>query len=129
MGKKLAFTLHAITSGKTSHRPGHVVEIDSGDFEDFIELGAVREPTDDELALYEQGKPKQAAKVAVEPAGEPEAAGELDPAPLRRETLEAEAKELGVKFQKNTSDDKLAERIAEAKAETAESGEDDDLVG
>lgn len=118
----LAYTIHTIVSQKKRHAPNQVVEVSDADFKDFVKLGAVRTPTEDELALYNQGKPK--AKVAD---AAPAATG-----PTERDKLEAEAKTLGVKFQKNTSDETLAERIAEAKAAAdaakADSG-DDDLVG
>ena len=39
---------------------------------------------------------------------------DVDPAPVDRAQMENDAKELGVSFRKNTSDEVLAERVAEA---------------
>lgn len=107
MTTKLVFTIHTITSQKQRHAANRVVEIAAADFADFEALGAVRTPTEDELSLYGLGQPKSEGTVEPTPVAT---------TPTERDALESEANALGVKFQKNTSDNKLRERIAEAKA-------------
>lgn len=121
MATKLAYTIHTVVTGGKRIAPNQVAGIAERDFNDFVKMGAVRTPTEDEIALYTQTKPKAEAAPA-------EPAAPVEPGPTERETLEAEAKELAVKFQKNTSNETLAERIAEAKAAKADAA-DEDLVG
>lgn len=103
---KIAFALHQIETKAGPITPGTVTEFSEKHFDELTALGAIRVPTDDELALAELGKAHLAEE---EPAANP---------------LHAEAEELGIKFSKNISDEKLSERIAEAKEAAAKAAEE-----
>lgn len=98
--------IHAIERGEeaTPSRvpPGGVWNATEQEHTDLIAMRAARLPTDAELAAFD-AKAK-GATVAVTTG------------PSSRELLEARATELKVKFQGNTSDTTLAERVAEAEA-------------
>jgi len=49
---KTAFALHSIIHKGKDVEPGTVMEIDEQNYDDLERLGAVRAPTEDELALY-----------------------------------------------------------------------------
>lgn len=97
---KPGFTIHEVQIGSKVIAPGVVAEFEDDVYADMIALGAVKEPTEDQLALHEALKPE-----AKDEEKSPE-----------REALEVRAKEVGAKFQANTSDDVLKERIAKAEA-------------
>lgn len=107
---KIAFTLHQIETKAGAILPGTVAEFSDKDYDEMLALGALREPTDDELALTALGK----AHIKEAPAVNP---------------LHAEAEALSIKFSKNISDETLATRITEAKEAAekaaAESGQTD----
>lgn len=87
----------------------------------LLPIRAARRATKDEIALAEaKGETTKAAAEA-----EAKAAAEAES--VDRAGLEAQAKELNVKFNANLSDEKLAERVAEAAARAA-AGADDTLV-
>lgn len=103
---KLGYTIHEVQKGKdTIIAPGRVHPFDNQEHDDLTRLGAIREPSRDEIALYEALLP---AVEEEEPKKSPE-----------REQLEAKATELGVKFQANTGDAALLKRIEEAEAKKA----------
>ena len=104
---KTAFTLHQIERKEGPLEPGSVAEFEDKQFDELLALGAIREPSDDERALAELGKPKAAAA----------ATDDLNP-------LHTEAEALGIKFSAKISDEKLQERIDEAKAAKAKADEE-----
>lgn len=86
--------------------PGSIVGgLDEKELERLAELGAVS--SDRPKALLDAPAPVHSAPSVQAQAAEAQAAHS-------REELEARAQELEVKFNKNISDEKLAERIAEA---------------
>lgn len=87
---------------------------------------AIELPSAEAAMLIRQGMAKEAddASAVSEPdegttTGESGSEGE----PTAREALEAEAAELGVSFPSNIGDEKLTERIAEAKAKAEAEGD------
>lgn len=97
----IAFAIHSIMLKDSEIAPGTVTEFSDELFDELEPRGAVRPATPQEVAVYQAIKASETAPV-------PETASP------ERLALEAKAKELGVKFQKNTSDDTLRERIAAA---------------
>lgn len=59
---KLAFALVEIRQGAGKDEkisaPGAVIELSDKDYDDFLALGAIREPNAQEAALYQLGQPK-----------------------------------------------------------------------
>ena len=104
---KLAYTLHRINN---TIEPGQVIEMSNKDYGDMLKFSAVREPTDQEKALWQLSNP------VTEPSKS--TGGDLD-----RTLVIARAEELGLEFKKNIGTAKLAERIAEAEKAA------DDLLG
>lgn len=105
---KTAVTIHRVLLGGQDYAPQSVVEMSPENYADLKSLGAVREPTADELTLFQLSKGK---KGFVPVTGRAERDVASDNARL---ALEKQAKELGVKFNKNLSTEKLEERINEA---------------
>jgi hypothetical protein len=85
----LAYALHAIHLKTGLQAPKEVFECASqAQFEELLGLGAVREPSDTEIALFNLANPKQPAPVvAPAPAPKPESAAERK----AREKAEADA--------------------------------------
>lgn len=111
-----AYTLHKLIRKDGPVEPQTVVELPKEEYVELAAVGAVREPTESELKLFEMTRATgQPAPVVADPAANVDETGQ-DVASDDRAALEAEAQELGIKFQKNTSDEKLRERITEAKA-------------
>lgn len=82
---KLAYALHAIHLKSGLQAPKEVFECASeAQFEELLGLGAVREPNEAEVALFNLANPKQSAPVAPP---KPETAAERK----AREKAEAEA--------------------------------------
>ena len=100
---KYALAIHEIMAA-TVTAPGTVVELDDKAYGEMLALGAARAATDDEIALYRLSRGETLAAAPPAP---------LEPAKTVREALEARAKELGIKFQKNTADETIAARIAD----------------
>ena len=98
--------VHSIVRAKTATppraEPGTIFESEGAELKQLLDCRAVREATSDELKLH--------AIADTETDAEGKAAD------TDRDKLEAQAKELGVSFRKNTSDEKLAESIVEAEA-------------
>ena len=98
--------IHSIVRSKTATppraEPGTIFESEGAELQQLLDCQAVREATSDELKL------NAIADVETDADGAPV---ETD-----RDKMEARAKELGVSFRKNTSDEKLAESIAEVEA-------------
>jgi len=65
---KLAFTIHSITVGKdrTQLPINSVQSFDDEEFDRLVALGAVRAPTEGELAIWEQLRPKVEGDVVPE---------------------------------------------------------------
>lgn len=100
---KFAFALHQIIRQKEAVEPGSVFPVsDETEFAELLQLGAIREATAAELALFQM----------TEPQSEPIV--QLIAVSTERDALEARAKELGVDFSPRIGDAKLAERIEEA---------------
>ena len=103
-----ALAIHEIMA-KTVTPPGAVLELDDKAYAEMLALGAARPATDDEIALYRLSRGETISAAApptpVEPANT-----------VSRDALEARAKTLGIKFQKNTADATIAARIAEVEA-------------
>lgn len=117
----LAYAIHQIITKDGAIAPKSVVDLPDAIFAECEKVKAIRKPTEDEIAFYEMKAPKAATPEPVAPTA-PEQTATTEPVASQtaapsddRAKLEAEAKELGVKFQKNTSDEKLAERVTEAK--------------
>jgi hypothetical protein len=84
---KLAYALHAIHLKSGLQAPKEVFECASeAQFEELLGLGAVREPNEVELALFNLANPKQSAPAPVAPP-KPESAAERK----AREKAEADA--------------------------------------
>lgn len=62
----LGYALHEIHRGKEALPAGAVHLIDDKDFDELTALGAVREPTADEVALYRLAHPEAKAEKSVE---------------------------------------------------------------
>lgn len=59
---KLGYTLHEIHRGKDEKLPVKTVQsFEKEQFNELIKLGAIRFPTDDEIALYRMANPEPAA--------------------------------------------------------------------
>ena len=100
---ELAYTLHRIGMGKgVTVEPKQVVEMTEAQIKELIPFGAVREPTEEEVALYRLANPVEASLPEVSKSTD-----DLD-------VLKARATELGVEFSGNIGIKKLAERVAEA---------------
>lgn len=115
MATELAYTLHTVTSGGERYAAKQVVELDVNDIKDFLKLKAVREPTAEEIELYELGqgkKPKAAPAAATKAAKAKPAkavkAAKAEPAPAPAPVEDAPAP---------------------AEAEPAPANDDEDLVG
>jgi len=108
------FTLHNVRMGGKVIPPSKVAEFDERDFLDLEKVGAVRTPTERELQAY--------GLSTAEPVKSTQG-----PEQDARDALEEEAKSLGVKFNKNLSDEKLRERIEEARAAQTEGDEDPEV--
>ena len=97
----IGYAIHSIMLKDSEIAPGTVAEFSDDMFDELEPRGAIREASPQEVAVYNAIKASEAAPVA-------------ETASPERLELEAKAKALGVKFQKNTSDDTLRERIAAA---------------
>lgn len=91
----LGYTLHSIIRAKEELPINSVQEFSDADFKDMKALGAVREPTDAEIALYRLAHPavapsetpvvesrrkgRQKKDVVEQPAPAPQADGSGDP--------------------------------------------------
>lgn len=106
----LAIAIHEILSGKRTIAPGSAVDLPDDTFADLQKLGAVRPATAAETQLHGR---VEAAKGASNETGDD------------RQALEQKAASLGLKFRKNTADEKLAEMIAEAESASAGSADSD----
>ena len=102
----LLTAIHAIERGETASpsrvQPGATWNPTDQEKVDLIAMRAARPANDAEIAAFE-ARSKGAPVVAT-------------PEPSSRDLLEARAKELGVAFRANVSDETLAERVAEAEA-------------
>jgi hypothetical protein len=107
-----AYAIHSIFRKGGEVPAGTIAEFTDEEFAELRRLGSIRLLTKDEAAIH--GALQQ---VAVEP--EPD---------LERMALEAHAEELGIKFNKNISNVKLSERIAEAEEKAAAAEADADLA-
>lgn len=106
---KYAFTIHQIIMQKTTTDPGTVMKIDDEKiFAELLNMGAIREATDSEIALFGLANPS----AATVPLSNPIVA-------MSRGDLEARAAIVGVEFRANISDAKLLERILEAEGQDA----------
>lgn len=112
---KLAYTLHRITTPDGSIDPDTVTEFEVAEFDRLKGKGAVRDPSEDEQALYEAQQAKKKAKgeasksVKAETPSVPSGA-----AAEARKELVRRAEAAGVKFHPNTGDEKLAKLVADA---------------
>lgn len=95
----IAYALHNIMRKPEEVEPGTVFEMPIAEYNELLALNAVRSATSDEIALYDMAHAR---------AAEPQISAS-------REQLEATARAAGIKFNKNISDETLAERIAAAK--------------
>lgn len=98
-----AVAVHSIIRKGGEIAPGTITEFEDDEFEELLTLGAVRTLSPDEARV------DAALKSHVEEHVDHE-----------RLALEARADALGVKYNKNLSDEKLAGRISEAEAKAAE---------
>lgn len=103
----IGYAIHSIMLKDSEVAPGTVMEFSEETYDELDQRGAVRMATPAEVAVYLSIKASESAAIdAVSP---------------ERVALEALAKSLGVKFQKNTSDETLLARIEAAKASVAPS--------
>lgn len=116
----LAFTLHQINSKTEKHAPHQVIDVSDDDYADLERLGAIRAPTEDELALHALTN-TEVVEATVQPVT------------YDRAGLEARANAINVKFSPKLSDEKLLERIVEAEAAAVgndpDVSENDNLLG
>lgn len=113
---KLAFTLHRING---DIMPGQVVELSIAQIEELVQFGAVRKPTDDEIALYRMSNPvTDNGQMLVEKPV-------INSTSEYRAGLEKRATDLDVKFGAKLGDAKLLERVEAAEKFTST----DDILG
>lgn len=55
---ELAYTLHEVHRGKETVKPGSVELFDRDELRELIKLDAVRQPTEEEVALYKLTHPE-----------------------------------------------------------------------
>lgn len=122
------YAINAISRGSKRNpsyvEPGRVFEPEDKEGRELLALNAVRKATEDEIAIA-RTKGHIAKGEDAEPTDD---SGADDAAKAKRAEMEQRATELDVKFNKNLSDEKLAERIADAEKKNAGTG-DDGLVG
>ena len=105
---KAGFTIHEIIRGNLRHAPSSVIlDLADAEYEELITLGAIREASEDEVAL--------ASPVPVAAVTEAVKVPEVD----KKAELLARAEELGLKVRKNASEDVLLAAIHEAEAAAA----------
>lgn len=105
--------IHQIIRNGVAVEPGTV--FDAGDLAAELQaVGAIRQPTQSESALYQLANRRQAPAPVREVAPESPAAAD------DRAALEARAKAVGVEFSSRIGDAKLLERVVEAESQSAD---------
>ena len=114
----IVYAIHSIQMRGRHVEPGTLIEVDDETLADLSRFEAIRDASPAEVGVYRLTNP-----AAEEPA--PVAPVEPSPEADSREALEEEARALGVKFNRNLSDEKLRERIAEARVAASVEGDPD----
>jgi len=122
----LAYTLHSITGPGGKIAPKTVAEFDDKQYDDLLALKAVREPTEDEVSLYEQmTAKKKSAAPAKKKAAEKPAGGK---APTAAEKAAATKKTKADALETKAAED-AATKAAEDAATAAAKAAEDDILG